>query len=907
MKPATTEGAQVFLTGATGFLGKVVLEELVRRRDELEIGAVHVLVREKLHKRATDPSVPQQRFEQEIASSACFSRLPADWSEMVHVVEGELTRPGMDLDPVVSRELAASVTHIINCAASVEFDAPLAEAANMNVTSALNVLEFARTCSQLERMVNVSTAYVTPHVSDDTEVPEAVVDLDLGDSDPESVYASIVAGEADTDALLERAHLPNTYTFTKCLAEALQIERMGDVPLAIVRPSIISAAWKYPFSGWIDSSSAFAGFVLLAAAGYMRAINGKPETALDIIPVDAVAQSVIDTAFADSVQLISHAAAGIDRCSRVDECATVVTSYFRRHPLARGPNIVYVGDDERKFRRKERRHSTRPVKLAARWSRLRRNKVQERRANKLLGRLEYINEAFPYFTTHTFRFACAQPPELDGFDNKQYIECVSAGVNAHLLAQNPRQATLAGKNRQGKGDLAWARSQPQGNWAHRISAPIVAKGLRKASREITFDRPSFERARELIDPDGLVVLTPTHRSYMDFVLCSYLPFAHPDLGIPIPHVAAAREFSHIPALGWLLEKNQAFYIERNLGRADPELIAKVRDLADRRQTLEFFVEGTRSRSRQFLPPKRGLLRTLQSTGVPCTILPIAISYDHVPEERAFVKELEGGPKPPMKLRALLGWSAKLFADKIDIGRVHMVCGTPLQMTAETDIVELSGRISGELQDATVTSTHHLRAFVHANPNAGLDVEWLSTAIGARGGVVIDSHLETYADVEPVIERGMRYHWLHLFYPEARALYADHPAVAHHIELNGYATARARDALVPTDPRVVGLLDAIFAPVGNDYARVAASLAHRPGVDDDDPAKALVSEHPGSFLPEVEGVLKDLLAREMLADPEADSGLRLDAPAADLHAYAKSCGVPDHVVDLAFERAGEDLA
>ena len=63
-----TTGARVLLTGSTGFVGKVVLEELMRRREELNVERVYLLIRPRKHKS------PRERFEQDVATSPCFSR-----------------------------------------------------------------------------------------------------------------------------------------------------------------------------------------------------------------------------------------------------------------------------------------------------------------------------------------------------------------------------------------------------------------------------------------------------------------------------------------------------------------------------------------------------------------------------------------------------------------------------------------------------------------------------------------------------------------------------------------------------------------------------------------------------------------------------------------------------------------
>ncbi|MCG8371517.1 MAG: SDR family oxidoreductase, partial [Proteobacteria bacterium] len=150
----------VLLTGATGFLGKVVLHELVRRRESLAVDRVRVLVR-------TDGSgSAEQRFANDVASSPCFAGVDPSWQERVEPVACELSEPGAGIEGGRRESLQRSVSHIINCAASVQFDLPLGKAAKSNVTTALEMLDFAQGCRNLDRFVSVSTAYVTPHDDD---------------------------------------------------------------------------------------------------------------------------------------------------------------------------------------------------------------------------------------------------------------------------------------------------------------------------------------------------------------------------------------------------------------------------------------------------------------------------------------------------------------------------------------------------------------------------------------------------------------------------------------------------------------------------------------------------------------------------------------------------------------------
>ena len=79
------------LTGVTGFLGKVMLEELIRRRDELGIERIGVVIRPMRGRGADD------RFNREVVNADCFSKLPADWWQMVTVLEGNLEQLGLGL------------------------------------------------------------------------------------------------------------------------------------------------------------------------------------------------------------------------------------------------------------------------------------------------------------------------------------------------------------------------------------------------------------------------------------------------------------------------------------------------------------------------------------------------------------------------------------------------------------------------------------------------------------------------------------------------------------------------------------------------------------------------------------------------------------------------------------------
>ncbi len=739
MRPAATTW---FLTGATGFLGKVMLEELIRRRAELRVQRVLLLIRPRKAQTAAD------RFRDDVVPAACFATLPPGWTEYVTVLEGDLARPDLGL---ASHAALSAVTHVVHSAASIAFDLPAVEAVAANIDATLHLLETARACPRLRRFVYVSTAYVTPHRTDGGPIREELVPLPMP---ADALLDAIRTGRLRDDAILARSGHPNTYTLTKCLAEHLLVQRHGAVPLSIVRPSIIAASRQFPFPGWIDSLAGFGAFATLLGLGHLRAIVGDPNARLDVVPVDEVTSRLVQAALHDrGGPRIRHAVAGLAGASTMSECWKTVIDWFALHPVARRPVRGFLGTSGLRFRVADLWFHQLPMAIGAL-----RGTDARRQLRKLASKLEQLNSVFPYFTTRSFDFRSSMPlaPSRLGLG---YIRTICRGLYRHVLKQNEQEWTLAGARHVGHdGDLRWILGQPRGNFWVRSGAWLVTKALRRTTDRVSIDLVSFARARVAVPDGAAVVLVPSHRSYLDFVLCSYLAFARPDLGIPIPHIAATMEFGRIPLLGRLLRAMHAFYLRRGHGKEDPELTERVRTLISSDETLEFFVEGTRSRTREFLPPKRGLLRCLKATGRPVALLPIAISYDRVPEEQSFAAELRGAPRLPMHLGGLLRWAAAAWRGEIALGRVHLAAGAPVLLDPHSDVPAVAEAVIAELRGAMAVTTFHLRAYTAAFPIPGHDAASLQRLIEASGGRVLDSTLPTPTDMAPLVAATLREHF-----------------------------------------------------------------------------------------------------------------------------------------------------
>src|SRR4051794_28461394 len=191
---------------------------------------------------------------------------------------------------------------------------------------------------------------------------------------------------------------------------------------------------------------------------------------------------------------------------------------------------------------------------------------------------------------------------------------------------------------------------------------VVDQTIARMYSGFEIDEPGLQRIREAAK-DGTLVLLPSHKSHVDYIIISRI---FHQANMPVPLVAAGDNLSFFP-LGPILRRAGAFFIRRSF-RGD-RLYGAVVDAYIRRLiidgwSLEFFLEGTRSRTGKLLPPKLGLLSIVvdaalaaDDTGAPTTgrkvyFCPISIGYERVVEEREYVRELSGGEKKKEDVRGL---------------------------------------------------------------------------------------------------------------------------------------------------------------------------------------------------------------------------------------------------------------
>uniref|UniRef100_A0A8C2HR68 Si:ch73-21k16.5 n=1 Tax=Cyprinus carpio TaxID=7962 RepID=A0A8C2HR68_CYPCA len=179
-----------------------------------------------------------------------------------------------------------------------------------------------------------------------------------------------------------------------------------------------------------------------------------------------------------------------------------------------------------------------------------------------------------------------------------------------------------------------------------------------------------------------VILLPNHRSYMDFLVLSYIMFTY-DLSIPV--IAAGIPLMGMKLIGEIFRRSGAFFIRRAIGSDKlywAVLSEYVRTIVRTGYApLEFYIEGLRSRTLKSLTPKLGMLHMVlepffKGEVFDISLVPISISYERVLEESLLAHELLGVPKPKETTGALLKARTVL---KENYGCMHVFFGNPVSV------------------------------------------------------------------------------------------------------------------------------------------------------------------------------------------------------------------------------------
>ncbi|XP_023037073.1 fatty acyl-CoA reductase 1 isoform X3 [Drosophila willistoni] len=281
------ENSEIFVTGGSGVVGKALIEKLLR---SCNVRRIYVLMRTRHHLGAEERL---QKMRKAHIFHVLRKERPEQLDKLV-AISGDVSLPGLGLDQA-AKELMSEVTFVYHCAATVRFDEPLRKALRLNVGGTLEAIKFAQTLKNLRMFMHVSTFFSNPylervepkHYSSPMDwrtclrLVDKIQDDDLLDALTRNVHSRIIVG------------FPNTYTFTKNLAESLINDYREQLPVVVYRPSIVLFAVNDPSPGFAPSLMGAMGLFSLVGTGILKTVYLGKNIHLDITPQDIGIKSML--------------------------------------------------------------------------------------------------------------------------------------------------------------------------------------------------------------------------------------------------------------------------------------------------------------------------------------------------------------------------------------------------------------------------------------------------------------------------------------------------------------------------------------------------------------------------------------------------------------------------------------
>ncbi|XP_055319042.1 putative fatty acyl-CoA reductase CG5065 [Sitodiplosis mosellana] len=317
--PQFYAGRSVFITGGTGFMGKVLVEKLLRSCPEIQ--NIYLLMRPK---RGQEVSARLN----ELLNSPLFDTIrkekPNELNKVIPIC-GDITLHQLGISESDQALLCRNVSVVFHSAATVKFDEKLELSVKINMLGTKRLVELCHRMMNLDALVHVSTAYCN---CDRTEIQEVIYPTPYDPANIINLISWLPEDVLDklTPSLIGKR--PNTYTFTKALTEQMLLEEAGNLPVAIVRPSIVIACHSEPAAGWLDNWNGPTAIISAVGNGLFRTIICEKDFLCDVIPVDIVINLVITTAW--------RTATTKSRNMKIYNCVT-----SRQQPITWGEFVGY--------------------------------------------------------------------------------------------------------------------------------------------------------------------------------------------------------------------------------------------------------------------------------------------------------------------------------------------------------------------------------------------------------------------------------------------------------------------------------------------------------------------------------------------------------------------------------------
>ncbi|KAF5290693.1 hypothetical protein FQR65_LT01983 [Abscondita terminalis] len=281
-------GKTIFMTGGTGYVGSALIEKLLRSCPDVK--KIYTMVRDK-----KDGGL-EKRYKEWCTSKVftIINQNNPDSLKKVVFLKGELQAENLGLSDEDVELLVNEVNCVFHAAAEVKFVGALTHLLKNNLVGTNEILELAKKIKHLQTFVYVSTCY--------SQCNKFTVEETMYESFFDSEKMLMLLKTMDSSKIDEMAPqvwngFPNNYTFSKFLAEDLVRRRVGNLPVAVVRPTIIAPSLREPMPGWTNKYQSYPRTIISFASGLLHVLPSTPEDVIDIVPLDHTVNLVLAAAW----------------------------------------------------------------------------------------------------------------------------------------------------------------------------------------------------------------------------------------------------------------------------------------------------------------------------------------------------------------------------------------------------------------------------------------------------------------------------------------------------------------------------------------------------------------------------------------------------------------------------------
>ncbi|XP_055842634.1 fatty acyl-CoA reductase wat-like [Episyrphus balteatus] len=273
---------EIFITGGSGFLGKGLIEKILR---SFNVSKIYVLLRPK---KGVDPNKRLEELKKDQIFNVLRREKPKELDKLI-TIPGDVSQLNLDI-PLSSIKLLQNVSIVLHSAATIRFDEPLKTAILINVRGTREVLRIAAKLPKLQMFLHISTLFSNCNLKFiDEKIYPAPMDWrnciriaeQVNDDDMRVFENKLTKG------------YPNTYTFTKSLSEHVVNDFHQTIPIVIIRPSIVLCSLFDPFPGYTDNVSGSTSVAVAGGTGLLRTFLCDPDMIPNQVSLDVVVRIAI--------------------------------------------------------------------------------------------------------------------------------------------------------------------------------------------------------------------------------------------------------------------------------------------------------------------------------------------------------------------------------------------------------------------------------------------------------------------------------------------------------------------------------------------------------------------------------------------------------------------------------------